>query len=131
MSLLARRNVSIRDAMRIMGWKSMEMVRLYERELEKAKMDADKRTLKLVEEIEEFNLRLPEAVETTHRLQPTKEKLTRLSAQYSNIAIGRIYGMTEAAVRKWMVKLDVKRQKRIESPELTDGEISRIRAELE
>ncbi|HBC89238.1 MAG TPA: hypothetical protein DCZ94_20045 [Lentisphaeria bacterium] len=128
MSLLAKQDVSIRDAMRMMGWESVEMIRVYERELEKAKEFADKRALKLMENIDEFKMDIPESC---IKLEPTAEALQSLSAKYSNITIGKIYDVTEGGVRKWLDKFGIKREKRIESADVPDKEIERIRKELQ
>jgi hypothetical protein len=127
MSLLAKQDVSIRDAMRMMGWESVDMIRVYERELEKAKEFADKRALKLMENIDEFKMELPEG---RIKLEPTAEALEALSARYSNIAIGKVYDVTEAGVRKWLTKFGIVRAKRIESADVGDAAIERIRREL-
>jgi hypothetical protein len=45
--------------------------------------------------------------------------------------IGRLYGgMTEAGVRKWLAKFKIVREKRIESADVDEREIERIRKEL-
>ena len=130
MSLLAHQDVSIRDAMRIMGWNSMEMIKVYERELENAKRDADKRALSMVDRIKEFATPIPEAAKPLSKLTPTKESLHYLFDKYSNITIGRIYDISEAAVRKWLNKFGLKRTKRIESGEIPKKELEKIRTEL-
>ncbi len=127
MSLLAKQDVSIRDAMRMMGWESVDMIRVYERELEKAKEFADKRALKLMDNIDEFKMELPES---RIKLEPTAEALETLSAKYSNITIGKVYDVTEAGVRKWLTKFGIVREKRIESADVGDEEIARIKREL-
>ena len=43
MSLLAQHDVSSRDAMAMLGWRSPEMVQLYEKKVEEAKQEADDR----------------------------------------------------------------------------------------
>ena len=96
--------------------------------LEAYKGDADKRALKIVSRINEFNLPVPEVKVKNIKLQPTKEKLEKLVNQYSNITIGRIYDISETAVRKWMRNLGIKRLKRIESADIDDNEIERIRS---
>jgi site-specific recombinase XerD len=127
MSFLATQDVSIRDAMRIMAWESSEMIKVYERMLETYRGDADKRALKIVSKIKEFNLSVPDVKKVLE--QPDKEQLQRLVDQYSNITIGKIYGVSEAAVRKWMDK-SVLRTRRIESADISASEIERIRKEL-
>ena len=129
-SLLAKQGVSIRDAMRIMGWRSMEMVRLYERELEKAKENADKRALELVSRIEELSIEMPMAMDIEAKTSPTKDDLEKLVAKYSNVAIGKIYGISETAVRKWLAKFGIKRAIRLESTDLDESALAAIRAKL-
>jgi len=130
MSLLASQDVSIRDAMRIMGWESVEMIRLYEHELRKAHDNADQRTLKMIGRIDEFAAPIPDARQLEPRIVPSACSLEWLSCRYSNVAIGMIYGISEAAVRKWMAKFGVHRKKRIESPGLSESTIPSIRQEL-
>ncbi len=129
MSLLASRQVTTRDAMRIMGWESSEMIRVYERELEKAKGDADARTLKLVREIEELHYAVPACPEPEKVLKPTPEILGKLVQSYSNMAIGKIYGISETAVRKWLRKYGIVRGKRVIS-DISEEDIQKIRNEL-
>lgn len=129
MSLLASKDVAIRDAMRVMGWESVEMIRIYERELEKSRKNADERTLKIVRGIEEFGITVPDCT-IKKKLVPAKDALASLIIKYSNIAIGQIYGISETAVRKWLGKFGITRKERIESPSLTDDEISAVRKTL-
>ncbi len=128
MSLLATQDVSIRDAMRILAWESSDMIRVYEKMLETYRGDADKRALKIVGRIKEFKLPVPDVKKVlTH---PDKEQLQQLVNMYSNITIGKIYGITETAVRKWLDKLGVERSRRIESADIPDNEIQKLREEL-
>lgn len=130
MSLLATQDVSVRDAMRILAWESSDMIRVYEKMLEAYKGDADKRALKIVSRINEFNLPVPEVKVKNIKLQPTKEKLEKLVNQYSNITIGCIYDISETAVRKWLAKFGIERKVRIESADLSGDGIDMIRKEL-
>ena len=127
MSLLAKQDVSIRDAMRMMGWESVDMIRVYERELEKAKEFADKRAIQLMKNIDEFKVDIPES---RVKIEPTSAALKSLSAKYSNITIGTVYNVTEAGVRKWLDKFGIVREKRIESADVGDAEIEKIREAL-
>jgi len=129
MSLLARQDVSIRDAMRIMGWESVEMIRVYERELERAKGDADKRAIKMINRIDEFDTELPDS-DKLRKLVPTQPALTSLVDRYSNITIGKIYDISEAAVRKWLKKFGIERTKRIESPRITEEKVALLRNDI-
>ncbi len=129
MSLLAKQDVSIRDAMRIMGWESVEMIRVYERELEKTRKNADERTLKIIGQIEEFDITIPDC-NAEKKLVPTEDALRELIEKYSNVTIGRIYAISEAAVRKWLKKFSIERTKRIESADVSDKKIEKIRENL-
>ncbi len=129
MSLLASKDTSVRDAMRIMAWESAEMIKVYEHELEKARGDADARALHMINSIDELKGKLPDIPEP--ELKPTFEALGKLVTKYSNAMIGRIYGgMTEAGVRKWLAKFKIVREKRIESADVDEREIERIRKNL-
>ena len=127
MSLLASKDVSVRDAMRIMAWESAEMIKVYENELEKARGDADARALDMINSIDELKNELPALPEP--KLKPTFEALGQLVTKYSNATIGQIYGMTEAGVRKWLAKFGIERKKRIESI-LSEKDIEEVRKEL-
>ncbi len=124
MSLLATKDISARDAMRMMGWESAEMIRVYEKMLEDARGDADRRAFEYIKSLTELNYELPE-VESV--LKPTTEALSYLVQNYSNITIGKVYGISETAVRKWMVKFGIERAVRIESADVSDKEIEQIR----
>jgi integrase len=130
MSLLASRDVSIRMAMRIMGWLSPEMIKVYERELANAKNEADKRSLELVDSIDELQFDIPKVTTSTPVLKPTKDALKELVTQYSNITIGKIYCITSTAIRKHLNKHGIVRAKRIESADVSDAKIIEIRKDL-
>ena len=50
---------------------------------------------------------------------------------YSNILIGRVFGVSEASVRKWMKKWSiVRRQRQLTKDELTEADIGILRAEV-
>jgi integrase len=127
MSLLAARNVSTRDAMRMMAWESPEMVRHYERETKKGRDDADDRALKAVEDIEELRVEIPECPRT---LVPTEAALRQLVKTYSNETIGQIYGMSGSAIHKWLVKFGIKRSGRVMSGKLDEEALNEIREVL-
>ena len=69
-------------------------------------------------------------VPTSPELRPTKNALIRLVSVFSNVAIGKIYGISDVAVKKWMRKFDVRRTRRILSSDLSHNEINQIREEL-
>ena len=129
MSLLASPDVSTRDAMRVIGWESPEMIKVYERMLESARGDADNRVLKLINKLSALKYDLPVPF-VQHELKPTITVLRELVSKYSNAAIGKIYGISEAAIRKWQKKYGIKRTRRIESAEVTDTELEEIRKGL-
>ncbi len=131
MSLLAAKQVPLRDAMTMLGWESVEMIQLYSKMLEQAKGDMDKRNKTLLENMPELNISLPEVETAPERLKPTKAGLEKLIQEYSNQTIGLIYGISNVAVKNWMDKFGLLRCKRIESPELTESEILKIREELQ
>ena len=130
MSLLASKDVSTRDAMRIMGWESPEMIKVYERMLEAARGDADKRALELVNELSalKYILKAPPLIQK--ELNPTEVVLRELMGKYSNVTIGKVYGITSTAVAKWLKKFGIERARRIESAEVTDAELEEIRKGL-
>ena len=130
MSLLASKDVSTRDAMTMMAWESPEMIQVYEKMLEKARGDSDIRTMKLVNSINELNYNVPEVSIPTPKLKPTEIALRELILLYSNIGIGEIYGMSEAAIRKHLKKYGIVRAKRIESADISGDKIQEIREKL-
>jgi integrase len=130
MSLLAQRDVSARDAMRIMGWESPAMIEIYERELERARGDADTRAIKLIGAIDELQEAAPEATEPQKPLRPTEKMLRDLVEKYSNLSIGRIFDVSSVAVKKWLDKCGIIRQRRIQSNLSDKKTIRKIRAEL-
>lgn len=130
MSLLAQRDVSARDAMRIMGWESPEMIAVYERELERARGDADIRALKLMDAMDELNTPLPEPLVPEDPFRPDKRQLRRLVEKYSNVTIGKIYGVSEMAVRKWLGKSEIVRERTIMSDITDENELAKIREKL-
>lgn len=131
MSLLAQHDTSTRDAMRFFGWESPEMIRIYEQELEKARGQADERTKKLIDEITELHYKIPEVVRKPKKLRPEKQVLEKLVGKYSNLTIAKIYGISNVAIKKWLEKFKIQRVKRLESADVSDEEIARIRKSLQ
>lgn len=129
MSLLASKDVSSRDAMKMLGWESMEMIRVYEKMLEKAQREYELRAKELVNSIKELKVEIPEPAKK--KLQPTKAALETLIAEYSNRTIGEIYDISETAVRKWMKKFGVTRGQRIISADVSEADILAVRQKLE
>ena len=130
MSLLASKDVSIRMAKRMMGWLSPEMIKVYERELEKAKKEADKRSLELINSLSELEIEIPKFIPSAPALKPTEAALRKLIQDYSNITISKIYEISEAAIRKHLNKHGIVRAKRIESADVSDYKIEEIRENL-
>ena len=129
MSLLAIRDVSIRDAMYILGWTTQHMVQKYERLLEAARGDTDRRTFELVTGITQLDMAMPDIPPPP--LRPNSETLRELITKYSNITIGKIYGVSNVAVGKWLRKYNIKRDKLVLSSDVTDEEIKKIKIILE
>ena len=70
-------------------------------------------------------------VESYEPLRPTPEILRAMIKGYSNILIGRVFGVSEASVRKWMKKWSiVRRQRQLTKDELTEADIGILRAEV-
>ena len=130
MSLLAERQMPYRDAMEVFGWRSMEMVQVYEKMLERARGERDRRNKDAFDGLFELH-NASAGIAVSARLRPTKEALEKLLPTYSNVAIGKIYEISDVAVKKWLDKFGLKREKQILSPDLSEEEIQRIRAELQ
>ncbi|MDD2403862.1 MAG: tyrosine-type recombinase/integrase, partial [Victivallaceae bacterium] len=128
MTLLAERNVEVRDAMNMLGWESVEMMRLYEKIRAKGREARDQRNKEHINNLVELKFEIPEP--KSQPLCPTKEALKRLILLYSNVTIGKIYGISSKAVGNWLVKFRLKRQGRILSPDVKVDEIQRVRREL-
>lgn len=127
-SLLLGKRVEPRDAKRILAWKSDKTMKEYERELVKAQGEADARAMEIIGSIEELKFDIPDVPET--KLTPSSEALKELVVKYSNVAIGKIYGISDVAVKKWMKKFGIERTKRIESPDIGEKELEKIRKRL-
>ncbi|MBE6404270.1 MAG: hypothetical protein E7039_11255 [Lentisphaerae bacterium] len=127
MSLLASKQVPIADAMAMLGWESVEMVRLYTKLLEKAKGDMDNRNKAVIQQMQELVIPLPQA---TAKIVPCKADLQKLINLYSNVAIGKIYGVSDVAIHKWMQKFGIVRTQRLESPDMPPEVIDRIRLHI-
>ena len=61
---------------------------------------------------------------------PTVEALRELVEKYSNVTIGKVYGITSTAVAKWLKKFEIERSRRIESADIGEDEILKIRKTL-
>lgn len=118
--------------MRMLGWSSMEMVRNYEREMEELKAESDMRSINAVCNMPELKFSAAEISSTPQeKFQLTKDILEQLIARYSNLTIGKIYKISNVAVKHWLDKFGLKREKRIESADISDEEIQRIRISLQ
>jgi len=62
-------------------------------------------------------------------LRPTAEMLAALTERYSNVAIGKILGVSEAAVRTMLKRAGIERASRILTS-LDDWHVAIIRGEL-
>lgn len=96
MSLLAGEDVSTRDAMRMMGWSSPDMIQVYEKMLQRTKNNYDRRSKKLLNNIDELKIKVPD-VSKDCTLKITESALQRLIPLYSYEDIGRIYGISGVA----------------------------------
>jgi len=105
MSMLAAEDVSTRDAMRIMGWESPEMIKVYEKMLDKARGDADRRATALIDRLDGLKITIPEIPVKVPPARPSLPELTELIKTHSNVEIANIYKVSETAVRKWRNKL--------------------------
>ena len=64
-------------------------------------------------------------------LRPTPEILAALVKGYSNILIGRVFGVSEASVRKWLRKWGiVRRQRQLTKDGMTEADVGILRAEV-
>ena len=84
--------------------KDKETVDFLEKMLEAYRGDADKRTLKIVNQIAEFKMDIPEVEEKTPPPRPSPGELKKLASSMTNTAIAEKYCVSETAVRKWMKK---------------------------
>ena len=107
------------------------MLKIYEK---RYSYNSDARDREKLASLQKLNV-LSESVQgitpALPQLRPTKEALEKLLPTYSNVAIGKIYEISDVAVKKWLDKFGLKREKQILSPDLSDEEIQRIRAELQ
>lgn len=131
MSLLASKNVSVWDAMEMLGWETTDMVKLYTKMLQKTRAEMDKRNKELIDSLDELNFTPPPPNPKPERLWPTCEALSWLIEDYSNITIGKIYGISSVAVKKWLDKYGLRRSKRVCNNIVEEEEILRIREELQ
>jgi len=133
MSLLAAEDVSTRDAMRMMGWSSPDMIQVYEKMLQRTKNDYDRRSRKLVDNIDELKIAVPEVTVTPRdcTLKITQPLLQRLVPLFSYEDIGRIFGISGVAVKKHAKKYHLERTSSSRKPVHTQQEIAAVRQELQ
>jgi hypothetical protein len=117
--------------MEMLGWSSWSMLKIYEKKYSYNSNARDREKLESLKRLGVLSESVQGIVPALPRLHPTKEALEKLLPSYSNITIGKIYEISDVAVKKWLDKFGLKREKRIESPDLTDEEIQKIRAELQ
>lgn len=130
MSMLATKLVHYRDAMKMLGWSSIEMVQLYEKMLEQARGEQDNRNKLLIDSLTVLQTPLEGVTVAPPVLKPTKDALEKLYGLYSNIVIGKIYEISDVAVAKWAKKYGINRTDRIISDKVTEEEIRKVREEL-
>ncbi len=129
MSLLAAENTPFANAMEMLGWESYEMVLHYTKLLKKVREAMDKSNKNLLDNLKGLQCDIPQPCSKSEPFRPDKETMTRLMEQYSDVAIGKIYGISSKAVGNWLKRFGLKREKRIESP-ITEEEIKAIREKL-
>lgn len=127
---LAMMQTHYRDAMRMLGWTSIKMVRLYEKEMEDAKRESDKRSEIAINNMPIIRIPTIEVTRKVEHLLPQKEVLERFINIYSNITIGKIYDISSVAVGHWLKRYGLTRTDRIISDKVTEEEIRKVREEL-
>lgn len=107
------------------------MLKIYEKKYNFNSHIRDREKTQSVEKLDVLSASMENIVPATPKLSPTKDALERLMRHYSNVTIGRIYDMSDVAIKKWMDKFGLVRPHRVLSPELTEDEILKIRQELQ
>ena len=79
--------------------------------------------------MDELKMRIPNVKDTQKALRPTPEQLKSFVEEYSNLSIGKIFGVSNVAVKKWMEKFGIVREKRVQS-DLSDDEAAKLRTPL-
>ena len=130
-SLLGSHDTEYRTVMEMMGWSSWNMLKIYEKKYNFNSHIRDREKTQSVEKLNVLSSSMENIIPAAPKLSPTKEALERLMCHYSNVAIGRVYGMSDVAIKKWMDKFGLARSRRVLSPELTEDEILKIRQELQ
>lgn len=130
-SLLGSHDTEYRTVMEMMGWSSWNMLKIYEKKYNFNSHIRDREKTQSVEKLDVLSASMENIVPATPKLSPTKDALERLMHHYSNVALGRIYDMSDVAIKKWMDKFGLVRPHRVLSPELTEDEILKIRQELQ
>lgn len=72
----------------------------------------------------------PLTLQSVDPLRPSGDVLRQLVLRYSNLMIGRICGVSEAAVRKWLRSAGITRSVHKVARNMTEVEIALLRAEL-
>ena len=106
------------------------MLKIYEKKYQFNSGEKDKEKTDSVNNLLILSKSVSGLVPASPELRPTKNALIRLVSVFSNVAIGKIYGISDVAVKKWMRKWDVQRTRRILSSDLSHDEINQIREEL-
>ncbi len=130
-SLLGSHDTEYRTVMEMMGWSSWNMLKVYEKKYNFNSHIRDREKTQSVEKLQILSASMENIVPAPKSLSPTKEALEHLIGRYSNVTIGRIYDMSDVAIKKWMIKFGLSRSRRIFSSQLTEEEILKIREELQ
>ena len=85
--------------MEIMGWSSWNMLKIYEKKYLFNSDAKDKEKTDSVNNLLILSKSVSGIVPTSPELRPTKNALIRLVSVFSNVAIGKIYGMSDVAVK--------------------------------
>ena len=107
------------------------MLKVYEKKYNFNSHIRDREKTQSVEKLQILSASMENIILAPPKLSPTKEALERLIGRYSNVTIGRIYEMSDVAIKKWMIKFGLSRNRRIFSPQITEEEIIKIREELQ
>jgi excisionase family DNA binding protein len=60
-------------------------------------------------------------------LRPDSKLLSELAEKYSNVTLGKVFGISDVAIKKWLRKDGLKRTRRVANMNITEEEIKEIR----
>lgn len=129
-SLLGSFNTEFRVIMELLGWTSWNMLRIYEKKYKYNSDFRDKEKIQSVGRLTVLSSSTKDIVPTEKRIIPTKESLERLILKYSNVAISKIFEISNVAVAHWLARFGLVRPKRLLTPDISDEEIQKIREGL-